>query len=453
MKKYAFLLFAALVAISCSQDQKQTSVWSGKVENNTNGLITLIGSEYEKDIILEDDGSFIVELDLPYEGYYNAIFGRIPLALYLEKGKDLSLQVDLEDFENSIEITGELAAENNFLLQKKKLANQDLRALYAEEPSSFLQSINALHDKIASALKASEITNEKFLKSQERELNYMQASFLNNYEDNYTYLTKVEEVVVPDNFYDQLERINLSDTLEFRLSDSYKQLVSSHWHRETGLLLRQEEENHSIQYINLINANFPEGYAKNQLLKDATGYSLKPDKYLDKVYELYMENQTDPELRQQMEDSYKVLSKLTPGKKSPTFDYENYNGGTTSLESLQGKYVYVDVWATWCGPCLREIPFLKEVEKDYRDKDIEFVAISIDEAKDYDKWREMIEERELVGIHLYTGGDAWQAEFPQAYNVRGIPRFILIDPEGNIFDADTYRPSDPKLRALFDEIL
>src|SRR5690625_7878965 len=104
-----------------------------------------------------------------------------------------------------------------------------------------------------------------------------------------------------------------------------------------------------------------------------------PDKNLCEVYELYTTYRKDPNLLEEMEEKYAILKNLTPGKKSPEFDYENYNGGKTSLESLRGKYVYIDVWATWCGPCLREIPYLKEVEKDYRNKNIEFVAISIDE--------------------------------------------------------------------------
>jgi len=245
----------------------------------------------------------------------------------------------------------------------------------------------------------------------------------------------------------------MADTLEFRKSDNYRKLVQAHYNREADLLPNPANSNHAMRYISMVNSYFPDSYAKNQLLKEAVGYGLKPDKNLGEVYELYMTYQKDPNLLEEMEEKYAILKNLTPGKKSPEFDYENYNGGKTSLESLRGKYVYIDVWATWCGPCLREIPYLKEVEKDYRNKNIEFVAISIDEAKDYDKWRDMIEERELVGTHLYSGGDAWQSEFTQAYNVRGIPRFILIDPEGNIFDADTYRPSDPKLRGLFDEIL
>lgn len=452
MKKIALFLFTALLLVGCSQSEDKKSVLSGTVKNGT-GLVTLVGSEYEKDIVLNDDGTFSESLDLPYDGYYNAIFGRIPLALYLEVDKGLNLNVDLEDFKNSLEFSGELAKENKFLVVKEELANKDLRTIFKTEPEDFLSIISAIRSDINKELKDMAIDNPKFLESQKNELKYLNASHLYQYKSAYTYLNEVEDVNLPENFYGPIGLIDMADTLEFRKSDNYRRLVQAHYNREADLLQNPGDSNHAMRYINVVNSNFPDSYAKNQLLKEAVGYGLKPDKNLGEVYELYMTYQKDPNLLEEMEEKYAILKNLTPGKKSPEFDYENYNGGKTSLESLRGKYVYIDVWATWCGPCLREIPYLKEVEKDYRNKNIEFVAISIDEAKDYDKWRDMIEERELVGTHLYSGGDAWQSEFTQAYNVRGIPRFILIDPEGNIFDADTYRPSDPKLRGLFDEIL
>uniref|UniRef100_UPI0030FBBCA9 TlpA family protein disulfide reductase n=1 Tax=uncultured Wocania sp. TaxID=2834404 RepID=UPI0030FBBCA9 len=140
------------------------------------------------------------------------------------------------------------------------------------------------------------------------------------------------------------------------------------------------------------------------------------------------------------------------GKPSPTFDsYENNAGGTTSLVDLKGKYVYVDVWATWCGPCKAEIPFLKEVEKKYHDKNIEFVSISVDKAKDHDKWKTMVVEKELSGIQLFADKD-WSSDFVKGYGIRGIPRFILIDPTGNIVNADAPRPSDPKLIEVFESL-
>jgi thiol-disulfide isomerase/thioredoxin len=142
---------------------------------------------------------------------------------------------------------------------------------------------------------------------------------------------------------------------------------------------------------------------------------------------------------------------LPKGAPSPTFDkYENHKGGTTSLSDLKGKYVYVDVWATWCGPCKREIPFLKEVEKKYHGKNIEFVSTSIDVAKDLNAWLEMVKEKELGGIQLFADND-WKSDFVTGYKIKGIPRFILIDPNGNIVNASAPRPSSEKLIELFNQ--
>jgi thiol-disulfide isomerase/thioredoxin len=142
---------------------------------------------------------------------------------------------------------------------------------------------------------------------------------------------------------------------------------------------------------------------------------------------------------------------LPKGSKSPTFEnYENYNGGTTSLSDLKGKYVYVDVWATWCGPCKREIPFLKEVEKKYHGKNIEFVSMSIDKKEDHDKWKAMVADKELGGVQLFADAD-WKSQFVQDYQIKGIPRFVLIDPNGNVVTPSAPRPSDEALIKFFDE--
>jgi len=152
------------------------------------------------------------------------------------------------------------------------------------------------------------------------------------------------------------------------------------------------------------------------------------------------------------EDKFFLNTVLGKGKNSPKFmAYENNAGGKTSLDDLKGKYVYIDVWATWCGPCLAEIPYLKEVEKAYHGKNIEFVSLSIDEPKDYDKWKTMIKEKELGGIQLLAD-KAWQSEFVKNYRISGIPRFILIDPKGNIITPDAPRPSKKELKELFKSL-
>lgn len=137
---------------------------------------------------------------------------------------------------------------------------------------------------------------------------------------------------------------------------------------------------------------------------------------------------------------------------SASFDYENHKGGKTKLEDFKGKYVYIDVWATWCGPCRAEIPFLKQMEEKYHGKNIEFVSISIDVLKDHDKWKKFVTDKELGGVQLIADKD-WNSDFVKSFGIRGIPRFILIDPNGKIVQADAARPSSPRLQEELDALL
>ena len=158
-------------------------------------------------------------------------------------------------------------------------------------------------------------------------------------------------------------------------------------------------------------------------------------------------------------DKLEMRKLFAKGTTSPTFsNYENHRGGTTSLSDLKGKYVYIDIWATWCGPCKVEIPFLKELESKYHNKNIEFVSISVDDdrrsgtmEKAHAAWKTMVTEKELTGVQLFTGS-GWKADFVQDYKVNGIPRFLLIAPDGTIVDADAPRPSSKKLIVLFEEL-
>ena len=157
-------------------------------------------------------------------------------------------------------------------------------------------------------------------------------------------------------------------------------------------------------------------------------------------------------LSQYYEEKQLLSAVLGKGSDSPKFvNYENFNGGKTSLDDLKGKYVYIDVWATWCGPCKAEIPFLKEVEKAYHGKNIEFVSISVDEAKNHEAWKKMVSDMQLGGVQLFADND-WRSDFIQAYKITGIPRFILIDPQGKIVAPDAPRPSSNELKTLFDSL-
>ncbi|MEO6347212.1 MAG: TlpA disulfide reductase family protein [Aquaticitalea sp.] len=154
----------------------------------------------------------------------------------------------------------------------------------------------------------------------------------------------------------------------------------------------------------------------------------------------------------QYEEQQKINKALAKGNVSPEFnDYLNYAGGTSSLKDYKGSYVYVDVWATWCGPCKYEIPFLETVEKEYHDKNIKFVSMSIDNKEDEQKWRDMIVAKKMSGIQILADKD-YESQFISDYFIYGIPRFILIDPQGNIVNYDAPRPSEEKLKTLFNSL-
>ena len=168
-----------------------------------------------------------------------------------------------------------------------------------------------------------------------------------------------------------------------------------------------------------------------------------------------MERQTNVKMIDILNSNYEVehkrLSAFAPGTPSPKFNYPDVNGKKVSLDDLKGKYVYIDVWATWCAPCKREIPFLKELNEQYSGKDLAIVSLSIDKMEDKEKWMKMVADENLKGIQIIAD-DEWNSEFVSAYEIQGIPRFILIDKEGNIVDADAPRPSDPRLIDLFKSL-
>lgn len=150
-------------------------------------------------------------------------------------------------------------------------------------------------------------------------------------------------------------------------------------------------------------------------------------------------------------DKVQKLNELI-GTSSPTFtNYENHDGSTTSLADLRGKYVYIDVWATWCSPCIKEIPALKELEKELGNS-MHFVSISVDKADKYEIWKQMVTDEELKGVQLYADNNR-ESQFVKDYGIDGIPRFILIDPKGNVVKPDASRPSNPKTKELLTSLL
>jgi thiol-disulfide isomerase/thioredoxin len=222
--------------------------------------------------------------------------------------------------------------------------------------------------------------------------------------------------------------------------------------KENNLLAKKMLANDQLMDVMATSSSVEEINQKLEPILKKTTDALA-DKELDEQFRTMITKDLEDEKKQlaQMAASSIEANKMK-GKPSPEFTYENAKGGTTSLADLKGKYVYVDVWATWCGPCRQQIPYLKQVEEKYHGKNIEFVSISIDALKDHDKWKAMVEKEQLGGIQLMAE-NAWNSAFTQAYGINSIPRFLLIDPKGNVVESDAKRPSDPKLQEQLDKLL
>ena len=126
------------------------------------------------------------------------------------------------------------------------------------------------------------------------------------------------------------------------------------------------------------------------------------------------------------------------------------NDQTLQLSSLlKGKFTYIDVWATWCGPCKQEIPHYAKLVEKFKDNDkVQFISISIDE--NVKAWKKMIEDDKPAWPQYIINGET-SRKFMADWGIQGIPRFIMIDKNGNIFAADASRPSDEKTALTIEE--
>jgi thiol-disulfide isomerase/thioredoxin len=149
-----------------------------------------------------------------------------------------------------------------------------------------------------------------------------------------------------------------------------------------------------------------------------------------------------------LEDLGAKLYQSKAGEEASDFTYPDANGKQISLSDYKGKVVLVDVWATWCGPCKAQFPALRELEEAVKGKDIVIISVSVDEAKDKEKWKQMIKDERLGGVQLFAGG--WNSKITKDYKIKGIPRFMVFNKEGKVVTSDAPRPSDPELKKMLE---
>ena len=157
-----------------------------------------------------------------------------------------------------------------------------------------------------------------------------------------------------------------------------------------------------------------------------------------------------PSLKARAEAVGTKLYKTRAGGVAADFTYPDVNGKQVSLSDFKGKVVLIDVWATWCAPCRGEIPHLKKLEEEMKGMDVIFLGVSVDEARNKQKWLDFIEQEKLGSIQVFASG--W-SKITKDYKINGIPRFIVIDRKGNVVSFDAPRPSNPALKKMLEGAL
>ncbi|MDI5949829.1 TlpA family protein disulfide reductase [Flavobacterium yafengii] len=447
MKKTIYLLL--IIVLASFTTSKELITISGKITNTENGTISIKGESFEKEIKLNADGSFLENISIAYDGIYTLETSKNSLPIYLSKETKLMLIADDKVFNASIKYKGIGSVENQYIAKKSNIISQiSDEELYKLDEMEFLNKVNEIKTSISALYNKTKFTNDYFKEKEVANIYYFEQKhvlFYKNYHNLYAHLKGFK---VSDKFPKFDKKIDLDNDADFLFSREYQKLAVLKFFN--NIKFDGTDIDFIIAKITGIKAIKSQNL-KNLIIQNSI-YDVNVDyANYEKIYQEYLSNTNNQKLKESLTSIYNNIIATQSHKASPQFDYENQKGGKTSLESLKGKYVYIDVWATWCGPCLKEVPSLKKVEEQYQGKNIQFVSISVDNIKDRQKWSNIVNTKQLGGIQLLADMDI-NSEFIKAYEIKEIPRFILIDPDGNIVNSNAPKPSETKLIDLFNEL-
>ena len=430
------------------------AVLSGKVSSvdakgENQKLLLLQNDEVVKEIPVQADGTFrdtIREIG-DNHFYYLVENPAVQTPLYLANGTNMELTLNEEVSKTMV--SGSQTKQTQYLIERNSFINDRINGadsnLFGQKPQEFKENVKAFFAELDKKLKAYGF-DEEFVKNQEKWTNYKFVEYLTIFPTYHRY-TSGNDAILPDDFYAERDGIDYDNAEEFRTIDTYRDLVRSKFYT---IINNPNDAENIKKFISEVNALKSDNIRAD--LAKGTFQLISPNSTVNKeIFDFINKNVTDEKVKEAAKKAYDVATKLIPGSPSPKFsNYENFNGGTTSLDDFKGKVTYIDIWATWCLPCRGEIPALKELEKKFHGKDVAFVSISIDQNKD--EWKEFVKSEDLKGVQLFAE-NAFESQFIQDYGIRQIPTFIIIDKEGKIVNADAPRPSSDEITGLLEGLL
>lgn len=379
--------------------------------------------------------------------------------IYGEPGKMIELALDTGSILNDQAIfSGDLITQNNYLKELESLHHKVNweggfgRSHKAEAFVALLDSVNDLKDKLLSGCKKTN-PEHKFwadqreyidIQTKSRSSSYVMFYYMNFQESLGDELRKK---LSPD-FTKYLDRPDLMKLpyLQYSMDDfirSESARLSNIWWRENKD--RKDDEGFIRPNFNEFGIHYLMDSVDNEQMRNNLMLILAKNGFrkgellpIKGLLELFYNNCTNEEMIEIIEKEEAAWSILQEGEVAPEIFGFTPDGKQKKLSDYQGQYVFIDVWATWCGPCIGQFPSFGKLVEAYEDKNITFIMYSLDENRN--DWLKFIAENDMHGIQL-IGGQGYGDKFKDTYKFSGIPRQMLFNPEGKIIKTALERPS------------
>ena len=440
MKRLAVLLAMAVSLAACGNGREGNIVLEVDVTDQASKEVVLIYHDQILTVELDSVGhaEFVIDDE-------DAVYARMchyprvdqMMNVYLERGDRASVSFSGKDFKGTFAFEGEMEP------AVKYLNTVVLTALPDEDYAlPFDEYVKKLEKKEAEAVKLLEANGVSkagnFEEIEKGRIRYSYATQLLMYPLGHRFMVQDMNYQPDQKYYDVLDSYVTADDLLADL-DQYREFIA-----EAAHVLDEDNRDETAAYpravaqMRFIADRFEAGKTRDVLLHRlanayVTRFGVDDIQDMENIYRTYVQ---DPVLVAKYDASREKWNLASVGRPSPDFKGVDVNGKEYTLADFRGKYVYIDVWATWCGSCRQEIPYLKKLDEDYKDAQIVFLSLSVDQDKA--KWEKMVKEQSMSGVQLHIGQNS---SFQQAYKIEGIPHFILLDREGRIIDKKMSRPS------------
>ena len=382
------------------------------------------------------DGSFGFLLK-PETGFYSIGGERLNFPVYLKGGE----QVNIDLLETRAQLNGKNSKENKTLYSwVDYAANIRLKAVFFEltrsnyedffpEFETYVKGLEQLKSKLRSGNKAFDVILSDYV---DYATDYYAIIFLHTPREKHP-----EKSMRPEYYSHIVSARKYTDDKVLQFPEGIKMLISytSFAYNEDGK--KYDVESYTDDCLSYLGNDRLKGeYVVNNSFRSFKSY----DQYLNAM-EKFGKYLVTPSLKMRAEAVGTKLYDTKAGGQAADFTYPDVDGKMVSLSVL------VDVWATWCGPCRQQIPYLKKLEEEMHGTDVVFGGVSVDESKDKQKWLDFIKTEGLKGVQLLAGG--W-SKITKDYKITGIPRFMVFDKKGNIVSVDVPRPSSPELKKMLE---